>query len=335
MIEYDYSKLVNLLSEIIWFFRMETKDKSLARKKVYEFCSYYKKKYKLESIPQPRNIDKICSKMNELGMISLLKGGTSDGMHNEYLSIIRGKLDLSEYIRRYEVYMGMQIFGFKKIVEYYSDKVLPLIHIKGNGSESIGTAFILYGGLVTAKHCIDGAQRISIKSVSKEQLESAKFYTHQNTELDLMFIEIENFHYDLVDYVNEPYELDDIITMGFPKIPGFTDFMTKEKAIVASIPSSRLAKSVGAVAAIADEIFAKESLFLITAKIRGGNSGGPVINYKGEIIGVSTQEPLVNSNEYDDLGYGVAVPIKFVIDIREGKGVELNMKGISFIDFTD
>ena len=68
MIEYDYSKLVNLLSEIIWFFRMETKDKSLARKKVYEFCSYYKKKYKLESIPQPRNIDKICSKMNELGI---------------------------------------------------------------------------------------------------------------------------------------------------------------------------------------------------------------------------------------------------------------------------
>ena len=47
---------------------------------------------------------------------------------------------------------------------------------------------------------------------------------------------------------------------------------------------------------------------LVTARIRGGNSGGPIINSNGQVVGVAFSEPMSEGN-YDDMGYGVAYPI--------------------------
>lgn len=334
MIRYNYSKLQNLISEISWFFKMESKDGRVIHKRVYEFCEFYTKKYKMKSMIQPKNIAAICKKMCEIDLLSVLQSGTTD-THNSYLSIISEEISFEEWVKRYEIYIKMRVFGFSEIVEYYKNLVLPILYINNNDDISVGSSFLLHGGIVTAKHCVEGASKLSIKNVSKEQLEKARFLIHKNPNMDLMFIEIDDFHYNLVDYISEPNELDQIVTIGFPKIPGFTHFQTKEKGYVSSLPSSRLSKSLGSISAIAQEIFVKEQLFLITAKISGGNSGGPVINDRGEIIGVSVQQPVVKSTNYDDLGYGVAIPIEHIIDIRQEKGKLFDTTSISFENFVE
>lgn len=331
----NYSKLPNLLTEIVFFFRMESNNNELVHKQVFQFCSFYSKKYDIKPIIQPKIIDQICNKMYQKNILSLIKNGTTEGIHNEYLSIDRLQISFEEFCLKYEAPMKMSIFGFQNIVDYYSDKIFPLLHTDSDGDTSVATAFAIFGGIVTAKHCIDGAKQIAIKSITKEQLMNSDMYTHTNDYLDLLFIKPKNFSVKNESYWGEPYELEEVLTIGYPRIPGFTHFMTKEKATVSALPSSRVSKSLGSVAAIADEIFAKEALFLITAKIRGGNSGGPVINADGAIVGVSTQTPLVNTDDYDDLGYGVAVPTKFVREMVEGNSVRYDKKSIEFIDFIE
>ncbi len=60
---------------------------------------------------------------------------------------------------------------------------------------------------------------------------------------------------------------------------------------------------------------------LITAKIRGGNSGGPIVNEEGSVVGVSCQIPNYEGDigDYDDLGYGIVIPIKYLFEILSEK----------------
>lgn len=48
---------------------------------------------------------------------------------------------------------------------------------------------------------------------------------------------------------------------------------------------------------------------LVTARIRGGNSGGPIIGSDGSVVGVAFSEP-TSQGDYDEMGYGIAYPIK-------------------------
>lgn len=105
--------------------------------------------------------------------------------------------------------------------------------------------------------------------------------------MDIAFIDVGREEAKGV-FVDNGKVLQDVLVMGYPKIPTFTN---------------------------------KAELMLITAKIRGGNSGGPIINEEGSIVGVACQKPDYSSNngDYDDLGYGIAIPIKYVSDIIEKK----------------
>ena len=76
---------------------------------------------------------------------------------------------------------------------------------------------------------------------------------------------------------------------------------------------------------------------LITARITRGNSGGPVINQNGSLVGIACQ--LVDSDaengEYDDLGYGVAVPVSYLRDIIQRKPAQYKVKDDFFRDFVE
>lgn len=84
----------------------------------------------------------------------------------------------------------------------------------------------------------------------------------------------------------------------------FNAFCAAERAAISSIPTR------GAVASLADQYLSSGvgQLMLVTARIRGGNSGGPIINSNGQVVGVAFSEPMSEGN-YDEMGYGVAYPI--------------------------
>jgi S1-C subfamily serine protease len=125
--------------------------------------------------------------------------------------------------------------------------------------------------------------------------------------------------------------LQNILTLGFPIIPGYQNFLAAEKATV----SSRFTASKGAISAMAEDIWLQKELMLLTARIRGGNSGGPIINEQGSVVGIAVNSPHFDreSDKYDDMGYGVAISSNLILDeFNSGNFIEIEEK-INFTDF--
>ena len=67
--------------------------------------------------------------------------------------------------------------------------------------------------------------------------------------------------------------------------------------------------------------FGSYTYIQIDAAINSGNSGGPLLNSKGQVIGV-------NSMKMSDAeGIGLSIPISSVVSFIENKGVTLNDNG--------
>ncbi len=85
--------------------------------------------------------------------------------------------------------------------------------------------------------------------------------TGNNQDLDIAFIDIGKN-----DSVNVPVDdgevLQDILALGYPKIPAFTDFLTAEKATISNKAKVRLTPSKGAITAFGYNYLAKTELCL-------------------------------------------------------------------------
>ena len=76
-------------------------------------------------------------------------------------------------------------------------------------------------------------------------------------------------------------------------------------------------------------------LLLITAKIKGGNSGGPVFNKSGYLVGIAS-ELMDSKGNYDNVGYGMAIQASELSNLINHKNCkELDKRNISFVDFEE
>ena len=98
--------------------------------------------------------------------------------------------------------------------------------------------------------------------------------------------------------------LDDILTMGYPPIKGFDSVLVAETAQVAGYLQSTTGEVVGNEVSYLDG----QPYLLITARVKGGNSGGPVISREGKVVGIVAQLPASDSGP-DTLGYAAVIPI--------------------------
>ncbi len=317
--------------EAFLFFTERPEGEKWLPKTVVEFCEYYKTKYETEDLPQPRVVAMICERFVDSGYLSLHSRAGMDSMQNRYFGILKdNSLRNNEHALDYlNLHLGFVAFGFPYIYRYYQPLVLPLFFEDANGDKSLGTCFRYQGGIVSAKHCFEGAHKIAIQGIQKDYLRGADFIVHENSLMDIIFVEVPGLEH-LPPFAGKAEILDEVMTLGYPRVPGYHNFLATETATV----SSRFTATVGAVAASAEDIWICENLLLITAKIHGGNSGGPVINNKGQIIGVSVNMADGNGN-YDSLGYGTVIPLSFLDkDILEGEAsIVFDASGIEFVDF--
>lgn len=341
MIEFDQYPYMydNLLIEILEFFSAhhslgQTVPDS-ERRTIVKFCQYYQPKYSISEMPPFSGIARLCEILVENKYLSVIVKDTPHNFHDTYVYLPsdgEGALFRNDVLKRLlNEKLNCLVFGFKYINSSYKDIVRPICHYI-NEDPAIGSSFLFLKGIATAKHCVEHARKFSIKGIPKEILSDSEFLIHEVDAMDLMYIKFpQNYMtgFSFVEY-DEGHVLDEVLALGFPKIPGFHTFMTAEKAVI----SSRYTSSVGNIASIAEDIWMKQNLMLITAKIKGGNSGGPVINKKGNVVGISSNIPQAESN-YDDLGYGTVIPIKFLVEIIEGKSKVFNTSRIEFADFIE
>ncbi|MDH5581922.1 MAG: hypothetical protein OEY33_08430, partial [Bdellovibrionales bacterium] len=119
-----------------------------------------------------------------------------------------------------------------------------------------------------------------------------------------------------------------VLVMGYPPIPGFDAIQISETAQIGG--SIRL--STGEVTATATPYLQPTYSIIFNARAKGGNSGSPVINEYGFVIGVVTSSPLPQGTEF--FGYGVATPKNFIIEMLDGEIIpqdfEATMNSITF-----
>lgn len=329
-LDYD-DRFPHLVVDILEYFDINN-GKPTVQKSVIDFCEKISKKYisvLQDEMIQPEIIVKICERLYHENRLSIIYRGGSLNIKNNYGFVIKDKRIWNDCIKYITHYYNCLVYGFEYIYKVYKNIVLPIVAHKG-GIPHLGSCFKYATGIITARHCLTDGDNIAIKGYSAERLNSAQIYVSENPNIDIAFIDTK----EPVDiFCSEPHVLEDVLVMGYPMIPRFLDFCTAEKATISTVADLRMTPSRGSIVAMADELFTKDitKLMLITAKIRGGNSGGPVINKYGLVVGVSFSDAKGEGDSYDDLGYGIACPMSVFDRIINEK----NFLKVKFVDYIE
>ena len=176
------------------------------------------------------------------------------------------------------------------------------------------------GYIVTNNHVIDGAKRIQV-IFQNGKTADAKLIGGDPI-MDLAVVQVDN--------VPAVAELGDsnALQLGETAI-----------AIGSPLGSYRGSVTVGVISGVQRRVGAVDDLIQTDAAINHGNSGGPLLNAAGQIVGITTL--IVRDASGGDVaeGLGFAIPsntVRFAVDQLVSKGkVEYPFIGISYTDATD
>lgn len=225
----------------------------------------------------------------------------------------------------------------------FEKSVLPIVGInRSTGKEDIGTCYYIGNNrFVTAAHCVKGLEcfNLLLPDGSPLELISVSYANGKDTnDYDLAVIEVSGIPIDIKAFqLDEPAVLDEVLTMGYPPIPGLDFVQVAETAKVANFVSAKQIASVGEVTAEAGSYLTRMDYFVITARVKGGNSGGPVI-HNGRVVGTVVWIPFDNQNgsdgaRYDIMGYGVCLPAKYITELLDNPEVhELVLNNDSYVE---
>lgn len=176
-----------------------------------------------------------------------------------------------------------------------------------NGSKWSGTGFAIgHNFIVTNHHVIDGAKTIKIKGVKGNfdvQYQAEVIASDRNNDLALMKITDSQF----TGFANIPYATkttlsdvgENIFVLGYP----LTSTMGEEIKLTTGVISSRSGFQ-GDIAS-----------YQISAPVQPGNSGGPLFDSKGNLIGVVSAK----HTQAENAGYAVKVSyLKILIENAVG-----------------
>jgi S1-C subfamily serine protease len=172
-------------------------------------------------------------------------------------------------------------------------------------SQSLGSGFVIdkSGHIVTNYHVIEGAQKVQVSFSSQDQVPATVIGKDPSTDVAVLKI-------DAHARALTPLQLgnSDNVTVGDPVYAignpfGYTRTLT-----------------TGVVSALQRQIEAPDSLKIdnaiqTDAAINHGNSGGPLIDVAGRVIGVTSQISTGTTGQQGNLGIGFAIPIDTVRNV--------------------
>ncbi len=186
-------------------------------------------------------------------------------------------------------------------------------------AQGFGSGVILTsdGYIVTNNHVIEGAQKIIVVLNDNRELEGRLVGADPSTDLALIKIEADNLSWlrygdsdalrlgEWVLAVGNPFNLTSTVTAGI---------------------ISAKARNIG----INATEYSIESFIQTDAAVNPGNSGGALVNQRGEVIGINTA---IASRTGSFAGYSFAVPVtivrKVVEDLKEFGEVQRALLGVA------
>jgi S1-C subfamily serine protease len=166
----------------------------------------------------------------------------------------------------------------------------------------LGSGFVIdkSGHIVTNFHVVQGADEVEVSFSNGEELSADIVGTDPSTDIALLKVDAESRALRVLTLGNsDQLEVgDEVVAIGNPL--GF------ERTMTAGIVSA-----LGRVIDSPDQ-FAIDEVIQTDAPINSGNSGGPLLDAAGRVVGVNTQ---IASLSGGNIGIGFAVPINTVRDV--------------------
>ena len=183
-------------------------------------------------------------------------------------------------------------------------------HQKTYKIKNLGSGVIIStdGYIVTNSHVVEDASEIIVSSVNGETYEAIIVGLDKLTDIALIKIEsIDDFPYAYLGNSDNLIVGEWVVALGNPL--GLFDISNQPTA------------TIGIVSGMGLDFGQKESgkvyqnMLQTDASINSGNSGGPLINVLGDVIGINTFI-MTNSNYHEgSIGIGFAIPINTVQSI--------------------
>jgi len=168
--------------------------------------------------------------------------------------------------------------------------------------ESIGSGFALGSNcIITNAHVVQDSDNISITNYKGQQFNAKVAFIDSVRDIAVLATSVNLPSFLLTDDENKETIGSDVYAIGAPKNLSYT--LTK------GVLSSK------------KRIVSGEEYLQIDAAINAGNSGGPLLNSEGKVIGVNTMKWI------DTEGISLSIPISAVLDFLDKNGVSLDQNG--------
>jgi len=180
---------------------------------------------------------------------------------------------------------------------------------------ALGSGFIISpdGYMLTNNHMVEGAETVNVELADGRKFVAEITGTDPDSDIAVIKIDADNLPYlELAD--SDALEVGEwVLAIGNPL--GFSHTVT------AGIVSAK-GRSVG--------LATIENFIQTDAAINRGNSGGPLLNLEGKVVGMNTAIYGATGN----IGIGFAIPVNMAKhaykQLREGGSVERGFLGIGF-----
>ena len=179
------------------------------------------------------------------------------------------------------------------------------------------------GYIVTNNHVVEGADEITVKLNDERELMGRVIGTDETTDLALLKIEGDDYPALTMGDSDELKVGEWVLAVGNP--------FNLNSTVTAGIVSAK-ARSVGTTASNG-QAASIQSFIQTDAAINSGNSGGALVNVKGELVGINA---MLYSPTGAYSGYGFAIPTsivkKVVADIKQYGAVQRALLGVKCTD---
>lgn len=214
--------------------------------------------------------------------------------------------------------IGKYLFNKNEYNEYvnsihYKANFWKFNNVKITDNNNIGSGFFISSNtIVTCKHVYEAFSKdFYVEDENGRSYTISKAIPHPNKNIDIVkLITNEPFDYFLYSIEKDIILTEKVVVFGYPPIP-----LSSKPFLIANL---------GEISSIVDNYLDDTECIILSCILRPGNSGGPIINEYGKLIGISTQNrsqqinlTLNDMNDLDlnkGLGYATGLNAKYIND---------------------
>ncbi|MDX1977086.1 MAG: trypsin-like peptidase domain-containing protein [Pseudanabaenaceae cyanobacterium bins.68] len=189
-------------------------------------------------------------------------------------------------------------------IRVYKATSAAVVSIRTNVGNGSGTIIDPSGLILTSAHVVRGASKISVSLANQQRYQTEVLAVSRSLDLALLKLQA----------VKSP--------LPFVRLAQSGQVEVGQRVFAIGDPFGRFAGTLST--GIISRIDRQRQLLQTDAALNPGNSGGPLLNNKAELIGISTSVFTTNSDSRTGIGFAVTseTASQFISAVQQGKFVD-------------